>query len=49
MTWLLDNATLAGLVFFFSVFMFVLIRTMNPAAKHGIELHARIPLEDPHD
>lgn len=49
MTWILDNATLVGLLFFFTVFVAVLIRTFSPGMKQRIEAHARIPLEDSHD
>ena len=48
-TWLLSNATMIGLLFFFGFFTLVAIRTFAPGKKHQIEAHGRIPLEDHHD
>jgi|GEM_PF-4864005 len=46
MTWLLSNATLVGLIFFFGFFSLVAVRTFAPGKKHHMEAHGRIPLED---
>lgn len=48
-TWLLSNTTMIGLLFFFSFFTLVAIRTFAPGKKQQIEAHGRIPLEDHHD
>lgn len=49
MSWLVNNANIVGLLFFFSVFVIVLVRTYYPANKQRIEAHGRIPLEDGND
>ncbi len=49
MGWLANNANIVGLVFFFSVFVIVLMRTFYPGSKQRIEAHGRIPLEDSND
>ncbi len=49
MTWLLTNATLVGLLFFFIFFLIVAFRTYQPRMKQRIEAHGRIPLEDGND
>ncbi len=46
MSWLAENATLVGLIFFFSIFVIILVYTLAPSRKHTIEAHGRIPLED---
>lgn len=43
--WLSDNAGMAGLVFFFLVFLFVIAWAYRPQAKETMESHKYIPLE----
>lgn len=50
MTWLLDNAGLSGLLFFFVFFSGVLLWLYRPSMKQPLESLANIPLdEDDHD
>lgn len=49
MTWLLNNSTLVGLLFFFGFFTVVAVATFHPGRKQRIEAHGRIPLEDSND
>lgn len=44
--WLTTNAGLAGLIFFLSVFLFVVGWAFRPAAKEVIESHKYIPLTE---
>jgi len=44
--WLIDNAAMIGLFFFFSVFLVVVFWAFRPAAKNVIESHRYIPLAE---
>jgi len=44
--WLVTNAGVVGLLFFFSVFMMVAFWAFRPNAKQQIEAYKNIPLKD---
>jgi len=44
--WLTENAGMAGLMFFLSVFLFVVFWAFRPGAKKTIESHKYIPLTE---
>lgn len=46
MNLLLDHAPSIGLVFFFTVFVWIAYRTYRPSAKKTIQSYAFIPLEE---
>lgn len=46
MNQLLDHAPTIGLVFFFTVFVWIAYRTYRPGVKKTIQSHAFIPLEE---
>lgn len=46
MTFLIENAKIISLVFFFTVFLFVAFRTYRPGAKQKLQEHAFIPLKE---
>jgi cbb3-type cytochrome oxidase subunit 3 len=41
-----DNATIIGLIFFFSFFLGVVIWIMQPSQKDNFEKYSKIPLKD---
>ncbi len=43
---LITNAPIIGLLFFFSAFCFVIIYLLKPRTKKECEKHAQIPLKD---
>lgn len=45
MMWLLEHATLIGLLFFFTVFVWIAVRTYQPKRKKQMQDHANIPLK----
>ncbi|MBN66378.1 MAG: hypothetical protein CMM94_02275 [Rickettsiales bacterium] len=50
MSWIVENASLIGLLFFFSFFVGVAVWMFRPGMKSRIEPLANIPLnEDDHD
>lgn len=44
--WLSANAGMSGLIFFLSVFLFVVFWAFRPGAKETIESHKYIPLTE---
>lgn len=46
MNFLLEHSTLIGLIFFFSVFVFIAVRTYQPKRKQKMKEHAQIPLKE---
>ncbi len=43
-----DHAPVAGLLFFFTFFVWMAFRTYHPRAKARMQEHARIPLKEEH-
>ncbi len=48
MNFILTYAPLTGLLFFFTLFLFLAYRTYRPAAKRQFQEHGRIPLREDH-
>ncbi len=46
MEFIIRNAPLISLIFFFSVFCFVVFYLLRPKTKKECEKHAKIPLKD---
>ncbi len=46
MSLIYDYAPIAGLLFFFTVFLWVAYRTYRPSAKAMMHQHAQIPLKE---
>ncbi len=49
MSFLLDNAGIISLLFFFCVFVGVAVRTYRPGIKQTLQSYAFIPLEEDSD
>lgn len=46
MSYVLENATMIGLLSFFTMFVLIAFLTYRPGAKKNMQLHALIPLNE---